>query len=169
METSYLTDRRDMCILRCLPYNCEHVVPQSWFNKRNPMKGDLHHLFACETRCNSFRSNMPYFDFVDYSPAQLKEVIREACGKREDGKFEPEFNKGAVARATLYYLLRYPGMQARNYNLKSLDMLMTWHAENPVSEYERHRNYSIFQIQGNRNPFIDFPELMDKVNLKRGL
>ncbi len=156
-------------IERNLPYNCEHVVPQSWFNKRNPMKGDLHHLFACETRCNSFRSNMPYFDFVDYSPVQLREVIREACGKRENGKFEPEFNKGAVARATLYYLVRYPGMQARNYNSKSLDMLMTWHAENPVSEYEKHRNYSIFQIQGNRNPFIDFPELIDKINLKRGL
>ncbi len=50
-----------------LPYNCEHVVPQSWFNKRNPMKGDLHHLFACESRCNSFRSNIPYYrHFADY-------------------------------------------------------------------------------------------------------
>ena len=42
-----------------LPYNCEHVVPQSWFNRREPMRGDLHHLFACETRCNSFRGNTP--------------------------------------------------------------------------------------------------------------
>ncbi len=31
-----------------LPFNCEHVVPQSWFAKREPMRGDLHHLFACE-------------------------------------------------------------------------------------------------------------------------
>jgi endonuclease G len=40
-----------------LPYNCEHVMPQSWFGKAEPMRGDLHHLFACETRCNSFRGN----------------------------------------------------------------------------------------------------------------
>ncbi|NJP22579.1 MAG: endonuclease I, partial [Hydrococcus sp. CRU_1_1] len=40
-----------------LPYNCEHVVPQSWFAKAQPMKGDLHHLFACESKCNSFRGN----------------------------------------------------------------------------------------------------------------
>jgi endonuclease G len=42
------------------PFNCEHVVPQSWFDRDEPMRGDLHHLFACETRCNSFRGNTPY-------------------------------------------------------------------------------------------------------------
>ncbi len=152
-----------------LPYNCEHVVPQSWFNKRNPMKGDLHHLFACEMRCNSFRSNIPYFDFVDYTPAQLNEVVRETCGKREDRRFEPEFNKGAVARATLYYLTRYPRMQEGNYDEERLKTIIKWHNDNPVSEYEKHRNYKIFQMQGNRNPFIDFPDLVNKMNLKKGL
>lgn len=43
--------------------NCEHVVPQSWFGKREPMRGDLHHLFACEPGCNSRRGNNPYYDF----------------------------------------------------------------------------------------------------------
>ena len=45
------------------PFNCEHVVPQSWFNKRKQPKTDLHHLFTCESKCNSFRSNHAYFDF----------------------------------------------------------------------------------------------------------
>jgi len=40
-----------------LPYKCEHVVPQSWFAKAEPMRRDLHHLFACESRCNKF----PFF------------------------------------------------------------------------------------------------------------
>ncbi|MEU9014913.1 hypothetical protein AB0D12_35245 [Streptomyces sp. NPDC048479] len=31
-----------------MPFYCEHVVPQSWFTKQEPMRGDLHHLFACE-------------------------------------------------------------------------------------------------------------------------
>ena len=49
-----------------LPFNCEHVVPQSWFAEEEPMRGDLHHLFACESRCNSFRSNTPYAEFADF-------------------------------------------------------------------------------------------------------
>src|SRR3712207_6295666 len=48
-----------------LPFNCEHVVPQSWFAKREPMRGDLHHLFACEAGCNSFRGNTPFAEFAD--------------------------------------------------------------------------------------------------------
>lgn len=32
--------------------NCEHVVPQSWFDRNQPMRGDLHHLFACNPSCN---------------------------------------------------------------------------------------------------------------------
>ena len=42
-----------------LPYNCEHVVPQSWFGEDEPMRGDVHHLFACEVGCNSFRGKLP--------------------------------------------------------------------------------------------------------------
>lgn len=48
-----------------LPFNCEHVVPQSWFAKAEPMRGDLHHLFVCESGCNSFRGNTAYAEFPD--------------------------------------------------------------------------------------------------------
>ncbi|MET9551034.1 endonuclease [Streptomyces sp. NPDC006627] len=140
-----------------LAFNCEHVVPQSWFSKREPMRGDLHHLFACETNCNSFRSNIPYFDFT----ADVEEVIRTDCGRREAQGFEPSAGKGAVARATLYFLLRYPGQvgdAARELRPERLDMLLTWHEAEPVGTYERHRNFAVAEIQGNRNPFIDHPE-----------
>ena len=150
-----------------LPYNCEHVVPQSWFDAREPMRGDLHHLFACESGCNSFRSNIPYFDFADF-----EEVVREACGKREENKFEPTSGKGAVARATLYFLLRYPGeinRTSQEYELDRLKMLLGWHQSNPVTDYERHRNMAIFEQQGNRNPLIDFPEWEPKIEFHLGL
>ncbi|MFI9588068.1 endonuclease [Streptomyces sp. NPDC052236] len=139
-----------------LAFNCEHVVPQSWFSKREPMRGDLHHLFACETTCNSFRSNISYFDFTD-----TEELVRSSCGRRETQGFEPSAGKGAVARATLYFVLRYPrqvGDAARELQPERLDMLLSWHEADPVSAYERHRNFAIAEIQGNRNPFIDHPE-----------
>ena len=152
-----------------LPFNCEHVVPQSWFNKKEPMRGDLHHLFGCESDCNSFRSNIPYFDFADFD-----EAVREDCGKRDDAgtKFEPTAGKGAVARAVLYFLLRYPGeinKTIKEYTPDRLVTLLAWHKAFPVSRYERHRNAAIFDKQGNRNPLIDRPEWVDEIDFTLGL
>ena len=150
-----------------LPYNCEHVVPQSWFDKDEPMRGDIHHLFACESGCNSFRGNIPYFDFADF-----EEVVRNQCGKRESNKFEPSAGKGPVARAVLYFLIRYPGEINRTvneYTTDRLEVLLKWHKDDPPGDYERHRNQAIFQRQGNRNPLIDFPEWATKIDFKQGL
>jgi endonuclease I len=149
------------------PYNCEHVVPQSWFDYREPMKGDLHHLFACEVGCNSFRGNTPYFDF-----RTAREAIRQGCGRRETNRFEPTAGKGEVARATLYFLMRYPGeveRTATKYTEDRLPILLGWHQEFPVTEHERHRNQTIFARQGNRNPLIDFPDWAERIAFRGGL
>ncbi len=140
--------------------NCEHVVPQSWFNKIEPMKGDLHHLFACEPSCNSRRSNYPYKDFPDYSPEAAIRTITDGCGKADDGRFEPEYGKGIVARATFYFLIRYP--DAINKKQVDLPLLLDWHNRFPVTLYEKHRNQAIEELQGNRNPFIDYPGWADR-------
>ena len=151
-----------------LPYNCEHVVPQSWFNKQEPMRGDLHHLFACESGCNSFRGNIPYYDFEDF-----EEAVRDACGKRTGAdKFEPSSGKGAVARATLYFLLRYPGRvgdQSRELQAARLPTLLAWHKSYPPDDYELHRNQAIFEKQGNRNPLVDHPEWAEMIYFEKGI
>lgn len=158
-------------------FNCEHIVPQSWFRKREPMRSDLHHLVTCESTCNSFRSNIPYFDFRDYDPTPSPdEAVRDLCGKRDpgdDGKpgFEPEYGKGAVARATLYFLLRYPGEigdEAKELRSQQLQTLLNWHESNEPSDWERHRNQAIFEIQGNRNPLIDLPRQATRIDFTKG-
>lgn len=142
-------------------FNAEHVVPQSWFKAREPMKGDLHTLFACEPKCNSIRSNFPYYEFE--SKADSKR-IRNHCGFYAIGRFEPEYGKGTVARAILYFLLRYPKTIIKSYRKGiNLTLLFRWHEQFPATDYEKHRNKAIFEIQGNRNPFIDFPNLAEKV------
>ncbi|MEJ7559818.1 MAG: endonuclease [Pedobacter sp.] len=150
-----------------LPYNCEHVVCQSWFNKQEPMRGDLHHLFACESGCNSYRSNYPYHDFPGYDPQPAStEKERSACGNMEKGLFEPENNRGVVARAVLYFMVRYPNA-IRVYDSKDIDMLKGWAADQPVTLYEKHRNREIYLLQGNRNPFIDYPELAETITFNQ--
>jgi len=122
------TDRllaEEAALEAAFPYNCEHVVPQSWFEKLEPMRGDLHHLFACEWGCNSFRGNIPYYDFADF-----EEAIRDDCGKREENRFEPASGKGPAARAVLYFLLRYPKVvasNAREFEQEWLAILLAWH------------------------------------------
>lgn len=134
------------------PFNCEHVVPQSWFSKKEPMRGDLHHLFTCESGCNSFRGNRAYFAFSE-------EALREDCGESGENRFEPGAGKGAVARAVFYFLARYPDVVGTSkLPADRLPMLLRWHEEDPVTDWERHRNECIFAVQGNRNPFIDHPE-----------
>lgn len=145
-------------------FNAEHVVPQSWFGAKEPMKGDLHHLFACEPTCNNVRSNFPYYEFkINTSNGNF----RDYCGTYDFRRFEPESGKGTVARAMLYFLLRYPQKIKRKFR-KEIDipLLCHWHEQFPVTEYEKHRNKAIFEIQGNRNPFIDFPKLTNEIELK---
>jgi endonuclease I len=149
-------------------YNCEHSVPQSWFNKRLPMKGDLHHLFTAEAHCNSFRGNFPFASFDSSQGDSVQKEIA-GCGKLFDTKqgtksFDPINGRGAVARAVLYFMVRYPGSLSRaNFPERNFNDIKRWAKEHPVSVYEKHRNSQIFNVQGNRNPFIDFPEYVDQI------
>ncbi|WP_156288623.1 endonuclease I family protein [Oceanobacillus salinisoli] len=147
------------------PYNCEHVVPQSWYNEKEPMRGDIHHLFTCDPVCNSYRSNYPYHDFPDYNPEEFQtNRIIASCGKAEDDLFEPEFGKGTAARAMLYFLVRYPEeIEHKHMEKVDKELLLHWHISFPPGLYEKHRNQAVFEIQGNRNPFIDFPEEMSRI------
>ena len=74
-----------------------------------------------------------------------------------------------MARATLYFLLRYPEDIASNKKEMPKERLKTivkWAKDDKVDLWERHRNAEIQKVQGNRNPLIDFPELVDKVNFE---
>lgn len=62
----------------------------------------------------------------------------------------------------MYFLLRYPRTIKKTYRLE-IDMLIRWYQEFPVSLHEKHRKQSLYHIQGNRNPFIDFPDLTDEI------
>jgi endonuclease I len=89
--------------------------------------------------------------------------------------FTPPANvKGDIARALLYMDLRYDGSdfpETRNLRLTDcpfqlehdmayLSQMLQWHSEDPPDEAEMLRNSKVCEHwQGNRNPFVDFPEL----------
>ena len=87
--------------------------------------------------------------------------MRNECGREKALGFEPLAGKGPASRVTLYFLLRYAGLVGdaeRELTKDRLALLLGWHGEDPVSEYEHHRNVAIAELQGNRNPLIDHPQ-----------
>ena len=44
-----------------------------------------------------------------------------------------------------------------------VEALLEWHELDPVDDWERRRNDIIYDHQENRNPFIDNPELADRI------
>lgn len=45
----------------------------------------------------------------------------------------------------------------------AVEMLLKWHRQDPVSDKERNRNDEVYKLQSNRNPFIDYPDLVEYI------
>jgi endonuclease I len=64
-----------------------------------------------------------------------------------------------MARAMFYMSVRY--WMPLDDDME--EDLRVWNVLDPVDDSERERNERIKAIQGNRNPFIDDPELVDQI------
>lgn len=150
--------------------NTEHVYAQSWFSpsESGVKKADLHHLFPCEMRTNSSRGNLPIFTVVNHNNADVYYTHtpwQSYRGQASTGHtvFEPaDQSKGNVARALLYFYVRYNDSLVQQY-VNMLPQLIVWSNEDPPDAHEITRNQGIHQYQGNRNPFIDHPEYVDRI------
>lgn len=138
--------------------NVEHTWPQSKFggNYKRFQKSDLHHLYPTDSQLNSIRGNNPFGNVTKES--QTTKCPQSKIGYERSGRivFEPpQAHKGNVARALFYFSIRYkmPIDDVQEQTLKE------WNIEDPVDEEELIRNDQVEQFQGNRNPFIDEPEL----------
>ena len=157
-------------------YNKEHSVPASWFGNQTPMYTDLFHIYPTDGYVNSQRSNYPYGEVGNANWTSLNGSKRgSSVTPGYSGLvFEPiDAYKGDIARGLLYMCTRYynrdfdqgsPSMFTDgNLNPWALAMLIRWHEQDPVSQKEIDRNNAVYNIQHNRNPFIDYPELVGKI------
>ena len=165
-------------------YNREHSMPRSWFGGAvNPMNTDLHHIYPADKWVNAVRDNFPYGVVPEPSWTSMNggKLGQNSLPGYDGPAFEPvDDYKGDLARSFLYMVTRYEDqvaawdyspeaqtMLAPNrypaYREWAIGMLLEWHANDPVSQKEILRNHAVYQIQGNRNPFIDKPELAEKI------
>jgi len=149
-------------------WNREHVWAKSHGDFGTTMGAgtDLHHLRPTDASVNSSRSNL------DFDNGGIQHS--EATGNYYDSdSWEPRDSvKGDVARMLFYMAVRYEGDSGElDLELNNLvnngsapyhgkqSVLLQWHKEDPVDQFERERNDIIYSdYQHNRNPFIDHPK-----------
>tara|TARA_R110002073_G_scaffold140253_10_gene290855 strand:+ start:9306 stop:11003 length:1698 start_codon:yes stop_codon:yes gene_type:complete len=154
-------------------FNSEHTWPQSQFDEVEPARSDLHHVFPTVIETNGVRSS---FDYGITSPTATGSLL----GSNADGpgtvyQVRPK-RRGDVARAHFYLVARYGNdtslgidfdddNNGSNGRIKDSEeaVLRAWHIQDPVDDLERTRNNRVEAFQGNRNPFIDRPELVNQV------
>jgi endonuclease I len=157
-------------------YNREHTVPQSWFNESSPMVSDLMQVVPTDGYVNGRRSNYPYGDVAtaSYTSQNGSKLGTSAVAGYSGTVFEPiDEYKGDFARIYFYMSVCYMDKNLSatsesmftNGTLKpwALALMIQWSNQDPVSQKEIDRNNAVYQQQGNRNPFVDYPELVGKI------
>jgi len=126
-------------------------INQWWNTNADSLRhanSDAHGLRAADALENSQRGNQHYGEYDGPSG--------------NAGSF-----KGDVARAIFFLAIRYNDLDVVNGfpevdgELGDLAILLTWHQQDPPDDFEMNRNNIIFDWQKNRNPFIDYPDLVD--------
>lgn len=154
------------------PINAEHLVPQSFFGSVSPMRSDIYNLRPTHGSVNSARSNFPYAEVPDanaiwygvdatgaYTTLTSIPQNLNDFSEREGSVFEPrEEYKGDIARQLFYFYTMYPTEAGTFTQVGDPVVFYQWHLNDPVSAEELQRNNRIAQAQGNRNPYVDYPE-----------
>ncbi len=159
-------------------YNREHMIPQSIFNSSSPMVSDAHFITPTDGYVNGIRSNYPHGNVASASKTTRNgsKLGTSAVSGYSGTVFEPvDAFKGDIARMYFYFATRYENTVS-NYSYAMfnntsnqvfttafLNMLLAWHAQDPVSSREIERNNAIYARQGNRNPYIDNPNYVNTI------
>lgn len=160
----------------------EHMFPNSWFGGESGNKHaycDLHHLVPADYSANRSKSNRGPGVPTDTTFNNGVWVNGKDAGRDNLEVFcPPDEYKGDFARAFFYIATTYGDTAVwqkeavPNHMTNSdwheflpltRDLLLEWHRLDPVSEKERVRMSIVYGLQGNRNPFIDYPCLAEYI------
>lgn len=157
--------------------NIEHSFPKSWWGgNKNQAYKDLYNLMPCMSKINSTKSNYPMGTVVSGDRGNGWTKV----GKGEDSKWywEPadpwkgDFARGYMYMATTYQNFTWTGTSALQILQQgtyptlqkwAYTLFIKWAKADKPDALEIQRNEDVYKIQGNRNPYVDFPNLMEYV------
>lgn len=157
-------------------YNREHIWAQSWSNDNSTHKTDLGHVYPTDGYVNNRRGNYAFGEVGNASWTSRNGSKLGTCSTPgfNGTVFEPiDEYKGDIARALMYVSVRYyqedSSWGTSDMTNKSvikdwaMTMLLRWHRDDPVDEKEINRNNKVYNIQRNRNPFVDYPDFAEMI------
>lgn len=165
--------------------NIEHSVANSWWGGvNNDAYKDIVHLNPSDSEGNSRKSNYPLTELGNCkwdNGVVFVGTPKSGQGGGSANGFEPHDEyKGDFARTYMYMFVVYDDLNwgrtkggqnvewmftASPFELKpwAKELLLRWSANDAVSQKERDRNDGVYKEQGNRNPFIDLPDLAEYI------
>ena len=161
--------------------NIEHIWANSWWGHiKNNAYCDLFNLYPADATANGRKSNNP-IGIVDGTVSYTNGVTKvgKSSSYRADSlitAWEPADQwKGDFARTYFYMATCYSHMTSLWTTTEGLltvdpnspllmrpwvyNLMLEWAEADPLDEIEQQRCDAIYEIQGNRNPFVDYPEL----------
>lgn len=161
--------------------NKEHTVPKSWWGGSTGSGPgcDVINVIPSEQKANSAKSNYP-IGIVSGKGTFDNGVTKVGSGTVNGVSqtyFEPcDKYKGDFARIYMYVATCYPDLAWDTNNAKAMTntsqatlqswiipLILEWNAMDPVDQEEIMCNENNGVVQGNRNPFVDYPELADYI------
>lgn len=157
--------------------NIEHSFPKSWWGGATVQAyKDLYNLMPCKKEINTTKSNYPMGIVVSGDKGNGWTKV----GEGTDGKkyWEPaapwkgDFARGYMYMATAYQDYNWKGDQAHQILQQgayptlqkwAYTLYIQWAKADKPDALEIKRNNDVAKIQGNRNPYVDFPNLMEYV------
>lgn len=160
--------------------NIEHSFPKSWWGGSEGPNAyrDLYNLMPSEAKINSSKSNYAMGSVTDASTDNGCTKVGTGSLGKSVKLWEPADKwKGDFARDYMYMATAYQNLTWTTDNgLASLEnntyptfkewaykLYIEWAKQDAVDDLEIARNDAVSQIQGNRNPFVDFPNIMEYV------
>lgn len=160
----------------------DYIVNVSWWGENHDygdaIAFDLYNLIPCDDDVTMHKKDYPPGDVLvaTYDNGVWRAGYGEIA-ETEVNMYEPaDEYKGDFARSIMYVMTVYPATRwsglgvnfCMDNNFPTLNkyaqrVMLAWHRADPVSEIERMRNNEVEKIQGNRNPFVDFPQLVEHV------
>ncbi len=156
--------------------NIEHSFPKSWWGgAKNQAYCDLYNLMPCESKTNSSKSNYP----MGKTSSTTFDNGATKIGTGDWGvkvwepadEWKGDFARGYMYMATCYQTLSWTSagvdiLSNGDYPTllsKASSLYIQWAKADKPSAVEITRNNAVSKIQGNRNPYVDFPNLMEYV------
>lgn len=154
---------------------------------------DMHHIRPAFSSINTARGNKKFGEVSGGTIKTYSYGGKTYTAGTYNSAWEPtDAVKGDVARIVLYIFVRYntiANLNKNNLNSSGLncftegkgvgdlpitnvmagnkttafETLLEWNELDPVDQLELNRNNGVYNIQGNRNPFIDHPEFVTNI------